>query len=813
MPVTLLLPELLGLAADMAFTWPTLKSRYALLAACAALLALLLAMTVAGMSRVETINRQIGETIRDQQTRAGLISAALQATRGRSQEMKILVETENPALRDQAFQRYQALTRAALENAGRLRKLDPVGAGLPESRKAYVSVERAGQAGDDIAAILMASGTAAASISLIVKSSEAQDEIKDALYLLQEQGRIITQNQIKKAGGAARNVILLIVGVWVLVLLAAGFLAALIMRQVGRAENELLFEKELAQVTLHSIGDGVITTNAKGRVEYLNPVAERYTGWLTPEAQGKPLEEIYRVIDERTGRAVEPFSADAAGSREERDSGSVRLVDRNGRECPIRYSLEAIRSRNDRVLGMIVVFHDISQIRAMSQQLVWQASHDALTGLVNRREFERRLTGLIETANSGSREHALMFMDLDNFKAVNDTCGHGAGDELLRQLTAVMMSRMRGSDTLARLGGDEFGALLESCPLDQALRIANAMRETVREFRFVWENKTFSVGVSIGLVPLTPDSGDLSRVLSLADACCYDAKSKGRDRVQVHRQGESDFSVKHSELQVVAQINNAFERGQFRLYRQLIQPLSPDAEPGLHYEVLVRMLDQSGNLVPPTAFMPAAERYNLLTSIERWVISSLVEFLHRHFSTAAVRLPPGPGLGSYSVNISGASINDKSFPEFLRNLLTRYQLPRGLLCFEITETTAISNLTQASDLMREMKELGCRFSLDDFGTGMSSFAYLKFLPVDYLKIAGMFVKDIAVDPMDYAIVEAINRISHILGMQTVAESVEDAEVLEKLTLLKIDFAQGYFIAEPEELLADESPEPAAAHSA
>ena len=325
----------------------------------------------------------------------------------------------------------------------------------------------------------------------------------------------------------------------------------------------------------------------------------------------------------------------------------------------------------------------------------------------------------------------------------------------------------------------------------------------------MWENKTFSVGVSIGLVPLTFESGDLSRVLSLADACCYDAKNKGRDRVQVHRQEESDFSAKHSELQVVAQINNAFERGQFRLYRQLIQPLSPEAEPGLHYEVLVRMLDQSGNLMPPTAFMPEAERYNLLTSIERWVISSLVEFLHHRFSTDAVRLPSGAGLGSYSVNISGASINDKSFPDFLRNLLTRYQLPRGLLCFEITETTAISNLTRASELMHEMKGLGCRFSLDDFGTGMSSFAYLKYLPVDYLKIAGMFVKDIAVDPMDYAIVEAINRISHILGMQTVAESVEDAEVLEKLTSLKVDFAQGYFIAEPEELLANESPEPAA----
>ena len=619
---------------------------------------------------------------------------------------------------------------------------------------------------------------------------------------------------LAQSGGSGRNVLPLIAGAGALVLLAGGVIAVLIVRQVVRTESELQFEKELAQVTLHSIGDGVITTDADGRVEYLNPVAEQYTGWRTAEARGRPLAEIYRVIDERTGETVEPLShAAGSGLQENGDAGSVRLLDRNGRECPIRYSQAPILSREGRTLGMIVVFHDISQIRAMAQQLIWQASHDALTGLVNRREFERRLGELLETAKAESREHALMFMDLDNFKAVNDTCGHGAGDELLRQLTSVMMARMRGSDTLARLGGDEFGALLESCPLDQALRIANGMRETVREFRFVWENKTFSVGISIGLMPLGADSDDVNRVLSLADACCYDAKNKGRDRVQVHRQEESDFSGRHSELQIVSQINRAFELGQFRLYRQRILQLNPEAEPGAHYEVLVRMLDPAGNLVPPTGFMPAAERYNLLTSIERWVISSLVEFLHRRWNDGGIPQQAGNGLGSYSVNISGASINDKSFPDFLRNLLTRYQLPRGLLCFEITETTAISNLARASELMREMKAMGCRFSLDDFGTGMSSFAYLKYLPVDYLKIAGMFIKDMADDPMDHAIVDAINRISHILGMQTVAESVEDAAVLEKITALKIDFAQGYFIAEPEALLQEEPAVPAAIRSA
>jgi diguanylate cyclase (GGDEF)-like protein len=442
----------------------------------------------------------------------------------------------------------------------------------------------------------------------------------------------------------------------------------------------------------------------------------------------------------------------------------------------------------------------------MAQQLLWQASHDVLTGLVNRREFERRLAELIETARNQQREHALLYMDLDNFKAVNDTCGHAAGDELLRQLTTVMLSRMRGSDTLARLGGDEFGALLESCPPEQALRISNALRETVREFRFVWEGKTFSVGVSMGLVPVTAQSGNLSHVLSLADACCYEAKKKGRDRVQVYMPSEGAVGEKDSELEMVSQISQAFELGRFRLYRQRIEPLGPGASKYPSYEILVRMIDRAGNLIPATGFMPAAERYNLLTSIERWVVSSLIEYLHNQWNAGAIARE-SIAHGWYSVNLSGTSINDKSLPDFLRNLLTRYRLPAGLLCFEITETTAISNLNTAAELMHELKAMGCRFALDDFGTGMSSFAYLKYLPVDVLKIAGTFITDMATDPVDYAIVDAINRISHILGMRTVAESVENAETLAKLTALKVDYGQGYFIAPPEALLNAETGQP------
>ena len=779
---------------------PPLSSRYALLVGFSVLLALLVGVSVLGLTRTEQVNARLQKIIVEQDVKTGIVSNMFRLTRERSRVIQQLLVEEDSASRVQAAERYRMLGEESSELSRRLTAM-PLNAQEREAMDALVeSSARNREVRDEIVELLFKGDVALARKVLSASGILAQDNFQETLYRMLEATRASTMQVVEHARTATRNTLILIAIIGALVLVGATLVAALVARKVKRTEFELQVEKELAQVTLHSIGDGVITTDADGQVEYLNPVAEQYTGWTTAEARGQPLSNIYRVSDERRGKsfdALGPQPSPPPG--EEAGAVSVRLIDRNGRECPIRYSHAPIRTREGRTLGNIVVFHDISQIRAMAQQLLWQASHDALTGLVNRRQFERRLTELIETAGTQGKEHALMFMDLDNFKAVNDTCGHTAGDELLRQLTSVMLSRMRGSDTLARLGGDEFAGLLETCPFDQALRIANGMRETVREFRFVWETKTFSVGVSIGLVPITAESGNIHRVLSMADACCYEAKNKGRDRVQVYRPQEGDPTGKHGELQLVSQINQAFELGRFRLYRQRIKPIGRGAPQRENYEVLVRMIDRAGNLVPPTGFMAAAERYNLLTSIERWVISSLVEYLHNQWSSGVIPREPSER-GWYSVNLSGTSINDKSLPDFLRNLLTRYQLPAGLLCIEITETTAISNLNTAAELMHELKAMGCRFALDDFGTGMSSFAYLKYLPVDVLKIAGTFITDMASDPMDYAIVDAINRISHILGMQTVAESVENAEALAKITELEIDYAQGYFIAEPEAMV-------------
>ena len=598
--------------------------------------------------------------------------------------------------------------------------------------------------------------------------------------------------------------------VGVLALGVGAWVALRVSRRVVRSEDALHRGKELAEVTLHSIGDGVITVDAEGRIDYMNPVAEQYSGWPQEEAKGQQLDAVYRVVDEQTGKPIPHPGGDESGARGGYGM-TVRLLGRSGNACAIRDSFAPIHNSAGELVGQVVVFHDVSQIQEMAQQLTWQASHDPLTGLVNRREFERRLADLIESAHSDNKTHALMFMDLDNFKTVNDTCGHAAGDELLRQLTTVMQSRMRGSDTLARIGGDEFGVLLESCPLDQAVRIANGMREAVRDFRFIWQDKTFGVGISAGLVAIDGSSGSVSRVLATGDATCYEAKSRGRDRVLVHRP-KHDERDGDSELQMVSQINHAFELGNFRLYRQKIVALGAADGEVQHYEVLVRMIDRGGNLIPPSGFMPAAERYNLLSSIERWVLSSLVEFLHGECESGALARAV-PGGAFYAVNLSGVSINDNSLTDFLRRLLTRFNLPRGLLCFEVTETTAISNLTKAAQLMHDLKEMGCRFALDDFGIGMSSFAYLKYLPVDYVKIDGVFVRDMASDPMDYAIVEAINRIAHILGLKTVAEFVEDEATLTRLRALGVDYAQGYFIAKPEALIRTADAAPALLESA
>ncbi|WON75131.1 EAL domain-containing protein [Nitrosospira sp. Is2] len=552
------------------------------------------------------------------------------------------------------------------------------------------------------------------------------------------------------------------------------------------SEKATFDEKERLRVTLSCIADGVITTDTAGNITYMNPVAEAMTGWMLKSAVDLPLLDVFHIVNTHTGEpSPNPVERVFKENQAVGLAQNTNLVQRGGVAYPIEDSAAPIRDRQGDIIGAVLVFHDVSYARKMASEMKHQASHDALTGLINRREFEQRLERSLQTGKEDAIEHTLLYLDLDQFKIVNDTCGHMAGDELLKQLSALLQAKLRKNDTLARLGGDEFGVLLESCPSGPSLRIAELLRQTVREFRFVWGDRIFTLGLSIGLVTFSNGGETLADILRMADSACFLAKDKGRDRVQIYTLDDTGLAQRHSEMGWVGRIQKALEEECFVLFRQKILPIVSNSVDGDHYEVLLRMKDEDGNLVPPMAFIPAAERYGLMPRLDRWVIT-----------TAFMQYKASPYVAACAINLSGASICDDGFYEFVVEQFDLHKVPPSRICFEITETSAVANLTQAAALIRKLKDLGCRFALDDFGSGMCSFAYLKHLPVDYLKIDGGFVKGMVDDPIDRAMVEAINHIGHVMQLKTIAEFVESDAILQALRKIGVDYAQGYGIEKP-----------------
>jgi diguanylate cyclase (GGDEF)-like protein/PAS domain S-box-containing protein len=557
-----------------------------------------------------------------------------------------------------------------------------------------------------------------------------------------------------------------------------------------KAETAVFEEKERAQVTVQSIGDGVITTDAQGRVDYLNPVAESLTGWDTREARGLPVAAIFRLVNDLDREPVEnPVVRCLREARVIGLSDHTVLLSRLGQEIAIQNSAAPIRDRGGEVIGAVMVFHDVSRERRLRRALAYQASHDALTGLINRREFENRLNeALLSTRRADSVRYVLLYLDLDQFKLVNDTCGHPAGDRLLKQITGLLQTRIRGSDLLARLGGDEFGILLSDCSPEQAMKIADSLRQAIRDYRFVWHDGALNVGVSIGIVEITRDTESMAALMSAADVACYAAKDEGRNRVHVYT--HDNVPERHREMQWVSRLTRACDEGRLELHFQPIIPIGANRDPRRNFELMLRMRDENGGLIQPIEFIPAAERYNVMPAIDRWVVHHAFESLAHLVSDAH---PPY----TISINLSGTSLNDERFLEFLIGELSSHALSPGAICFEITETAAVANLANVVYFMRELKNRGCRFSLDDFGSGLSSFVYLKTLPVDYLKIDGQFIQNVASDPIDRCMVEAISQIGRAMNIQTIAERVESRAVLNELARLGIGYAQGFHIAMPE----------------
>jgi len=433
----------------------------------------------------------------------------------------------------------------------------------------------------------------------------------------------------------------------------------------------------------------------------------------------------------------------------------------------------------------VLVVQDVPQLRGLEREMLYLARHDSLTGLINRRELERQLEAEITAAATGERRHALCYLDLDEFKLVNDTCGHVAGDELLRQLTSLLASQVRESDVLARLGGDEFGILVRDCSVDDACVVAEKLCRTVRQYRFPWEDRVFEVGVSIGVVPITRHAGSLTQVLSAADAACYVAKEQGRNRVHLYQPDDRAVAQRYGEMQWVHRIQRGFDDGRFQLYQQAIKPLG--GGPPM-VELLLRLHGEDGQLLPTPSFIAAAERYHLIRTIDRWVVDEALR-------TLAMR----DDGRTYTINLSGQSIGDPAFLDFLAQRVRHGNVPPQRLCFEITETASIANLGRAQQLIHALKDIGCRFVLDDFGSGLSSFAYLQSLPVDFLKIDGEFVRHLVHDPVQRALARSIHQVGHLLGLVTIAESVEDEATCVALREIGVDYAQGFWIGMPEPL--------------
>lgn len=571
------------------------------------------------------------------------------------------------------------------------------------------------------------------------------------------------------------------------------FLRHVVLDPMQLTEANLFAAQQRAQKTLSSIGDAVITTDTHARIESINEVAESLTTWKNKEAMGQPMARVIPLLNERTREPVAcPAQLCLQKVASVRSHEPITLVNEMGREIAVEHVASPIKDQQGSIIGTVVVLRDVSEARSLSKKIAYQAVHDPLTGLINRLELENRLRRAIDSAKLNNLRHAFLYIDLDQFKIVNDTCGHVAGDALLRGVTEVLAKRVRNRDTLARLGGDEFGLLLEYCLLDNAMSIAESVLSDIRDYTFVWNQHTFQIGCSIGLVPITSDSGGLTDVLSHADAACYAAKAGGRNRIQLCRQVAHEARPHLDEVDWVARITRALHDQRFVLAVQKVVTTDSDRNADTEvYEVLIRLQDEhTGEYLVPGAFLPSAERYSLMGDIDRWVVAHIFRWIND-------RPPLAPYSGSLSINISLQSMQSRAFIEYLQEQLGMLKIAPERICLELTEAAVIANFEVASQFVRDVKQLGCQVALDKFGQGLCSFSHLRQLPVDMLKIDGNLIHDIEHDAIDLALVKSINEIGHAQGMATVAEHVENDSLMTAVKSLGIDYVQGFIVAKPQ----------------
>ena len=547
-------------------------------------------------------------------------------------------------------------------------------------------------------------------------------------------------------------------------------------------------------LALDSLAEAIIATDGDGRIEYMNQVAENLTGTSAEEAVGKTLEAIVGLVDDTDRRLLsDPVrQALTTGAPVNLSRRALLLSRANGAERSIELSAAPMRNEVKEVVGTVVLLHDVTELRGLARQMSYQATHDALTGLVNRREFERRLEEANESGHRGDGQHVLCYLDLDRFKVVNDTSGHLAGDSMLREVAKLLRDAVRDSDTVGRLGGDEFGMLLIGCPLEKARQIADDVCRAVGDYRFVWKDKIFNIGVSVGLVEISRESGSIEELFAAADSACYVAKKQGSGRVVVYSARDEALARHTGEIQWLQKLQSALKENRFQLYQQVIVAAFTDDGLGPAMEVLVRLKDETGQDVPPSEFVRAAERYRLMGLVDRWVVQTTLTALAR----GAIELT---GKHSVAINISGQTLADVQFLEFVVECLDATGVQPWQVCFEITENAVVANLDHARRFVGVLHGMGCQFALDDFGSGVGSFSNLKNLPMDFLKIDGSFMRNLARDSVNQAMVTAMIKLARTLNFKVIAEQVEDPTALDTARRMGVDYVQGYAVGRPQPL--------------
>jgi diguanylate cyclase (GGDEF)-like protein/PAS domain S-box-containing protein len=556
-------------------------------------------------------------------------------------------------------------------------------------------------------------------------------------------------------------------------------------------EVSLSRSKRQAQYTLESISEGVITTDNDGRIDYMNLAAETLIGTNRDDASGHRLSELFTLVDDADRRPLgDPVERCLAMRRRVNMGRRAVLVTVDGEhEYSVELTASPVRGPSNSISGAVVVFHDVSELRGLTRKMSYQATHDPLTGLINRREFERRLDEAMDTAHADEAVHMLFYMDLDRFKAVNDSCGHMAGDNMLREVATLIKEQVRDSDFVGRLGGDEFGALLIGCPIDKARQIANDICNAIADYRFVWKDKIFNIGISIGLVEISHASGTLQDVMSAADSACYVAKQAGRGQVHVYSARDEAVARERGDIQWLRHLQTALHEDSFGLAVQPIIAMRGRAESGPAVEVLIRLDDGLGRATGSAEFLRPAERYQMMPQIDRWVINATLAAI----AGGEIKLPAHR---SCAINLSGQTLGDESFLGFVVDALDRSGVSPASICFEVTEAAILSNVQHAQRFIEVLHGIGCEFSLDDFGSGLGSFSSLKHLPIDYLKIDGTYTRNLQTDLVNQEMVNAMIKLARTMEFQVVAEQVEHQEDFDWLREVGVDFVQGHFVEAP-----------------